>query len=235
MNQLKLTARRRFPALARLWQRVRYNPRLAGSPEQVFAEFYRDNKWGDAESVSGAGSNLAQTEEVRRVLPGLLAELGCRSMLDVPCGDFYWMRLVPLGVDYTGGDIVTDLVARNQAQYGNEQRRFLRLDLLQDSLPAADLIFCRDCLVHLSNAHIRQALANVRASGATYLLTTTFPGRTVNDDIPTGSWRPVNLQRPPHNFPKPLRLIDERCPDPAYVDKHLGLWRVADIPGPASG
>ena len=95
MNQVKLTVRRRFPALARVWQRIRYHPRLAGSPEQVFAEFYRDNKWGDAESVSGAGSNLAQTEEVRRVLPGLLAELGCRSMLDVPCGDFYWMRLVP--------------------------------------------------------------------------------------------------------------------------------------------
>ena len=33
--------------------------------------------------------NLTQTAEVRRVLPGLLAELGCRSMLDVPCGDFY--------------------------------------------------------------------------------------------------------------------------------------------------
>lgn len=234
MNQVKLTVRRRFPALARVWQRLRYHPRLAGSPEQVFAEFYRDNKWGDAESVSGAGSNLTQTAEVRRVLPGLLAELGCRSMLDVPCGDFYWMRLVPLDVDYTGGDIVSDIVARNQEQYGNERRRFLRLDLLQDTLPAADLIFCRDCLVHLSNAHIRRALDNIRTSGATYLLTTTFPGRADNDDIPTGSWRPINLQRPPHDFPPPLRLIDERCPDPAYADKHLGLWRVADIPAPAA-
>ena len=80
-------------------------------------------------------------------------------MLDVPCGDFYWMRLVPLDVDYTGGDIVSDIVARNQAQYGDERRRFLRLDLLQDPLPAADLIFCRDCLVHLSNAHIRRAVS----------------------------------------------------------------------------
>ena len=50
MNQVKLTVRRRFPALARVWQRIRYHPRLAGSPEQVFAEFYRDNKWGDADS-----------------------------------------------------------------------------------------------------------------------------------------------------------------------------------------
>ena len=41
-------------------------------------------------------------------------------------------------------------------------------------------------------------------------------------------------KRQPHDFPPPLRLIDERCPDPAYADKHLGLWRVADIPAPAA-
>ena len=64
------------------------------------------------------------------------------------------------------------------------------------------------------------------------MLTTTFPARAVNDDIPTGSWWAINLQRPPHNFPELLRLIDERCPDPTYADKHLGLWRVADIPAP---
>jgi len=102
---------------------------------------------------------------------------------------------------------------------------------LESPLPAADMLLCRDCLVHLSNAHIRRALANIRASDTTYLLTTTFTDRDRNQDIPTGSWRPINLLLPPYNFPEPLRLIDERCPDPTYADKHLGLWRVADIPG----
>jgi len=231
INDLRAATRRRFPALQRAWRRLRLHPRLAGPPEEVFTDIYRQNKWGDAESVSGAGSNLEQTAEVRRVLPGLLAELGCQSLLDVPCGDFNWMRLVPLDeVKYTGGDLVAELVARNQAQFGDERRRFLRLDLLTDALPAADLILCRDCLVHLSNAHIRQALANVRASGASYLLTTAFPNLKDNIDIPTGSWRPVNLQRPPFNLPPPLRLINEKCPNPVHVDKHLGLWRVADLP-----
>lgn len=231
MNHFKVELRRRVPALARAWQRLRYHPHLAGSPKEVFTQFYNVNKWDDSESVSGAGSNLAQTEEIRRVLPALLDELACRSLLDVPCGDFYWMRLVDLAVDYTGGDIVPDLVAGNQARYGNERRRFLYIDLLESPLPAADMLLCRDCLVHLSNAHIRRALANIRASDTTYLLTTTFTDRDRNQDIPTGSWRPINLLLPPYNFPEPLRLIDERCPDPAYADKHLGLWRVADIPG----
>ncbi len=230
MNHLKLTLRQRVPVLAHAWQRFRYHPRLAGSPRDVFTQFYHANKWGDRESVSGAGSNLAQTEEIRRVLPGLLDELACQSVLDVPCGDFYWMRLVELDVDYTGGDIVPQLVASNQARYGNERRRFMHIDLLEGPLPTADLLLCRDCLVHLSNAHIQSALANIRASGTTYLLTTTFTNRDRNQDIPTGSWRPVNLLLPPYSFPQPLRLIDERCPDASYADKHLGLWRVADIP-----
>lgn len=230
ISQMKSVIRRRFPALPPLWRRFRYHPLLAGPPERIFTRYYQINRWGDDESVSGAGSNLQQTAEVRRVLPGLLAELGVQSLLDVPCGDFNWLKLVPLDVDYIGGDIVAELVARNEAEYGNERRRFLRLDLLEDALPVVDLIFCRDCLVHLSEAHVCRALANIRASGATYLLTTTFPARQVNEDIPTGWWRPLNLCRPPFNFPTPLRLIDEQCPNPDYPDKHLGLWRVADIP-----
>ena len=125
ISQMKSVIRRRFPALPPLWRRFRYHPLLAGPPERIFTHYYQINRWGDDESVSGAGSNLQQTAEVRRVLPGLLAELGVQSLLDVPCGDFNWLKLVPLDVDYIGGDIVAELVARNQAEYGNERRRFL--------------------------------------------------------------------------------------------------------------
>lgn len=31
-------------------------------------------------------------------------------------------------------------------------------------------------------------------------------------------------------FPFPIRLIDEKCPDEHYRDKHLGLWKTIDIP-----
>jgi hypothetical protein len=52
----------------------------------------------------------------------------------------------------------------------------------------------------------------------------------VNADIQTGGWRPINLQLPPYNLPKPIKLIDERCPLEDYRDKSLGLWKTADIP-----
>jgi hypothetical protein len=105
----------------------------------------------------------------------------------------------------------------------------MRLNLCADPLPEADLIFTRDCLVHLSFADIAKAVANVKASGATWWLTTTFPGCTQNRDIFTGDWRKVNLQLPPFNFPPPERLISEQCTQPHGEDKSLGLWRVADL------
>ncbi|WP_095043056.1 class I SAM-dependent methyltransferase [Candidatus Promineifilum breve] len=219
-----------FPFLVRNWRRIKFHPKLVGSREEVFNDIYRKRIWGDPESISGTGSNLAQTAEIRRLMPPLLDELGCRSLLDVPCGDFYWMRLLDLDQAYTGGDIVADLIERNQREYGNEHRRFIHVDLVQDQLPTADLLLCRDCLVHLCYADIFRALVNIKSSGCEYLLTTTYPSHERNHDTPTGSWRALALHLPPFNFPSPLRLIDEKCPDLGYEDKHLGLWRVADLP-----
>jgi len=48
----------------------------------------------------------------------------------------------------------------------------------------------------------------------------------------TGDWRLLNLQRPPFNFPPPLRLMNERCTESrgAFGDKSLGLWLVGQLP-----
>lgn len=198
-----------------------------------FARIYETNLWGSDASVSGSGSAPDQTRVLRSQLPPLLQRHRVATMLDIPCGDFGWMHKVPLdGIAYTGADIVPDLVERNRRTYGNALRTFEVLDLTVDPLPMVDVIFCRDCLVHLSNAHIRQALRNVRASGSTWLLTTTFPAHWQDGDMEDGDWRPLNLERPPFSFPPPLALVNEGCSehDGAFADKSLGLWRIVDLP-----
>jgi hypothetical protein len=99
-------------------------------------------------------------------------------------------------------------------------------------LPRTDLIFCRDCLVHLSFEDVQRAIDNLHRSGITYLITTTFTRRNVNCDIPTGQWTPHNLQIMPFCFPEPIELVNENCTEfyPDYTDKSLGLWRIEDIP-----
>jgi hypothetical protein len=206
---------------------------LAWNREQrrlVFDEIFRENRWGDADSQSGMGSNLLYTETLRAELPRLIEEFDFRSMLDIPCGDFFWMRLLTLDLDYVGGDIVPQLVERNQRLHGGERRRFAQMDIVCDRLPRVDLVFCRDCLVHLSYEDAFRALNNIKRSGSTYLLATTYFDRQSNREIHTGDWRTLNLRLPPFGFSPPLRLIDERAPQEGFRDKGLGLWRIADLP-----
>jgi hypothetical protein len=107
------------------------------------------------------------------------------------------------------------------------------MDLTASVLPGADLLLCRDCLVHLSATDVSRALANIRRRSITYLLATTFPAEPENREIVTGDWRPLNLEAPPFSLPRPLELIDEHCTEAGgrFPDKSLGLWRVADLPG----
>jgi hypothetical protein len=219
--------------LHRWWVERRVRRQLqAKSAEHIFTEIHAGNSWGGRESVSGPGSDPEQTAVIVRELPAMLRRHAVRSMLDVPCGDFHWMRQVDLsGIDYTGADIVKSLVETNNSRFGSESVRFVHLDLIAGPVPRVDLVFCRDCLVHLSNADVARCLANIARSGATYLLTSVFPEATQNRDIATGHWRALNLNLPPFSFPAPLELVNERCTEGngAFKDKSLALWRIADL------
>ncbi|MDU8929291.1 class I SAM-dependent methyltransferase [Alisedimentitalea sp. MJ-SS2] len=204
------------------------------APGEVFSAYYHKNKWGDEDSRSGKGSNLTATEVLRQRLPELVAELDAKSFLDLPCGDYFWMQHVDLGVQhYTGGDIVAELIADNRVKHAREGVNFEVIDLIQGPVPKHDLVFVRDCLVHLSTEHVKAALANIKASGSEWLLTTTYPGTGTNDEISTGQWRSIDLQAAPFNLPAPAKLLEEGQEDvPGQLpNKMLGLWRVADLPG----
>ena len=213
--------------------------------EHIFSSIFATNTWGSTESVSGAGSELQNTAQLIRELPLLLRDFRIRSMLDAPCGDFNWMQHVDLtGIDYHGADIVETLVLRNAERFGSPARRFSKLDILADALPAVDLIFCRDCLFHFSHADLFRALRAFADSRSTWLLTTTFTYRGLprNDDIATGGWTAINLELPPFNLPPPRRMIIEGNVTESIVyatpngplqfpqnDRCLGLWLLEDV------
>jgi hypothetical protein len=204
----------------------------AKNTEQVFTDIYRSNSWGGKDSVSGQGSDVYQTRILTKELSVVLRDYGVSTMLDIPCGDFHWMMNVDLiDTDYTGADIVNNLIEKNKVLYGKEGLRFKKLDIIKDKLPKADLVFCRDCLVHFSFEDIFHALDNLCTSQSKYFLTTTFTERTNNHDIATGQWRTINLELAPFILPKPIKIINEGCTEGAgaYSDKAVGLWRITDI------
>jgi hypothetical protein len=195
-----------------------------GNAKNIFHHHYNINWWGNPESVSGAGSTIRYTENIRKELPKLLSDLDAEVFLDAPCGDYNWMRVVAwkIKIDYIGGDIVEPLIKRNQSLYSSHNVKFINLDIVHDVLPKADLWLCRDCLFHLSNRNIMLAIDNFIRSDIPYLLTSTFPHCEKNYDIPTGSFRSLNLELPPFCFGKPITQISdwiEGCPV-----RYLGLW-----------
>jgi SAM-dependent methyltransferase len=194
-----------------------------------FTKIYRKNLFKGRESISGPGSNLVQTEEIRRRLPDLFQRYGITSVVDAACGDFFWMRHVCLeNVTYIGVDIVAPLIAINTERFGRGTAEFRLLDVTSQPVPRADLIICRDLLVHLDYATAKRAVENFRASGSTYLLATTFYAHG-NNEL-GGIWRPLNLQEEPFNFPAPIELMNENCTEDKgqYSDKSLGLWRLKE-------
>ena len=206
--------------------------------EEVFTRVTAACSEAGYESSSGPGSSLQSTAELRQRLPLLLQDLEVRSVLDAACGDGNWMKRLQLGIDqYVGVDVVPALIAQSAKDADGFRRKFIALDVTRHRLPQAELVLCRDCLVHFSYADIFRALRNFRSSGAEYLLVTTFANLPVNTDIVTGDWRPVNFRRPPFSFPEPLRFINEKCTEGGgrYSDKGLGLWKLADLPLDESG
>ncbi len=179
----------------------------------VFEKIYRENLWGDAESRSGGGSGLAATEKVRKGLLDAIQRLDVHTIVDAPCGDYYWLSTVDLSRNlawYKGLDIVPQLIEQNNQRFATKKISFEATDLIKRVPPRADLILCRHLLIHLSFEDGLRVLHNFKGSGSKYLMITNQPQVQGNEEIIfTGSYRPVNLHLPPFNFPQPLWSIDD--------------------------
>jgi hypothetical protein len=193
----------------------------------VFRYIHRSNHWRSSGSISGPGSELSDTEGVRTALPALLKKLGVRTLINVPCGDLHWLRTVDLELEhYYGFDIVPAVIDRLRQEQPIRNGEYAVADLVSADLPRADAILCRDVFLHLPFRDIRRALANLQRSGSRYLLASTYEG-VVNEDLPTGRARPVDLTAAPISLPAPLMLVDERAP--LAPTKRLGVWDLQSL------
>jgi hypothetical protein len=201
------------------------------SLKRIFSHIYQVNLWQSAESTSGRGSEAACTIKIQESLVSILQEFNIKSIVDAPCGDFNWMSRVPLSsIDYQGLDIVPEVIEKARTKYNKVGLSFTVADITKTPLPTVDLIICRDGLVHLSFKDIFSALKNFKNSHSTYLLTTTYPNLSVNRNIPSGSWRPLNFEKPPFNFSPPILIFRDPSDDTGCnPDKSLALWLLKDI------
>lgn len=159
---------------------------------ETFSEIYRENKWGgkEGEFYSGEGSRGTYAKVYADAVKNFIAENNIKKVVDLGCGDFQVASM--FGSDnfqYTGCDVVPDLVRHLNEKFKSETVEFRCLNIVEDELPKGDLCLIRQVLQHLSNAEISQILENCKKFR--YLIITEhYPNPNValipNLDIPHG-------------------------------------------------
>ena len=175
----------------------------------VFSNIYEKDHWnmGQNESKSGLGSSLNYTEHIRNALVKLINDNNIKSMIDVSCGDWNWMKLIQNKLcDYTGIDIVDGLIKTNTELYANEKTRFYCKDFLSvlKGIPAnsVDLLLCRHTCEHLPTEYNLEFIKECKRVSKYLLLTTKRISLTEpqNTELTLGvvTYRPINLDLPPY-------------------------------------
>lgn len=201
------------------------------STEHIFQQIYLNNKWRCDETRSGPGSTLNSTTLLRQNLVEVLTKLNVKTIVDAPCGDINWMQHLDYEFDqYIGIDIVPELIEKLRSTDVIKNSSFQVNNIITDILPQADVIFCRDCLIHLPYNAIKSAINKISRAGFKYIITTTFPQQT-NIDCITGSWRPLNFSAGPFNWPEPEYLINEQPKNSnwQFADKSMGVWDIKKL------
>ena len=164
---------------------------------------------GGQETKCGRGSMIANTADVRELLPRLVKELGVSKMLDAACGDANWISTIDLGCDYIGWDIDPDhlKVARRKMPSGSFEQKDIRFD----PIPSVDLVLLRHVLQHMTYADIFKVLGNIES--APNVLVTSHP---VPENREASNFFPLNLGRPP-------LFLEAR---ETFQDENLELWLI---------
>ena len=189
----------------------------------------------EGESKSGGGSSIEITTILRTKLIDIINRYNIKTFLDAPCGDMYWIKeLFPYIENYIGVDIVPDVIKENKSKFAHISNVNLKnLDLMKDDLDKVDLVFCRDCIQHLSNIQTQKIINNIIRSGSKYLLISSHSNesnsnRDKNEYIVA---KALNLEKPPFNFPKPIEYIEEGTFDKWIgYNRRMALWEISSLP-----
>jgi SAM-dependent methyltransferase len=168
---------------------------------QQFVEYYRNS---NEESLSGPGSTIKNTSEVRKLIQDSIKTYNIDSILDLGCGDWNWFQHIDLqGASYLGWDAHLDMIIANQFNYTKNNVEFDVQDIVLEPYPKSDLILCRDVLFHMPIDMTLHILNKIKKS-CKYLISTCFREVDTNEGIGDKNWGyyPINLNLSPFDLSK---------------------------------
>lgn len=205
---------------------------------EAFVSIYATHEW-KGKSLSGPGSDEERTEEFRSFLSSFLRSHQIGSVTDCGCGDWSYARLMDwTGIQYTGVDVVPDVITRNREQYSRPNISFECVDADATKLPPADLFLCKEVLQHLPSQRVHEILsiaanykfgiivndiAHDRRRGWRHFWRW-MPESPVNVDISPGGYRLLSLRDSPFNLKaKQVLVYPNRFGDRRWI-KEVLAW-----------
>ena len=170
--------------------------------ESVFSNIYEIGTW-DESGFSLSGSQIEITWPYVKFLQDFMDKHKIKTVVDVGCGDWAFSRYIDwTGIDYLGIDVVQGVVERNQSLFTSPSITFVHGDALTMDLPEADLLICKDVFQHLSNKDIMKLLKQFYKFKHCLITDFVDPNTlsSYNQDIMSGSYHPVDLNKPPFNI-----------------------------------
>lgn len=215
--------------------------------KDIFSNIYDNHGFGSLESRSGPGSTLDETKKLRESIKKIIKDKNIKSVVDIPCGDFNWMKEIVFNFEsYIGGDIVKKAIEENNERYSNSRIKFIEFDIVNDEIPNGDLLIVRDIIGHFPIEDGVKILKNILNSKCKYLLSTTWAKKIGNDWFPCekndvhrenegvdyGRFYPVNLMSNPFNLPNAEIYLEEDVMVDNFENgnrKTLALWDLDKI------
>ena len=184
--------------------------------KKIFTSIYKSNHWvqngnslpNEFVSVSGHGSNIG-TDQYKQLVNNfthIIDKYKINSILDMPCGDFLWIKEIikKKDINYLGIDIVEELIKENNLKFKNEKINFQSCDILDFKIDKKfDLILIRDLFLHIKNSDIIKIINNLRSMNIKYVALNSY-NNNENKEVITGQHRKVNLLIKPFNLKKPI-------------------------------
>jgi hypothetical protein len=139
------------------------------STTDIFSAIYVNNTWGGnlGEFYSGKGSDNTFSQDYCQFLTDFAVKksLANLKIVDLGCGDFrVGQQLLQnlansqIQYQYTGVDIVPDLIKSHNEKYTKRDIKFVCINIIQENLPQGDICLIRQVLQHLSNQDIKKIL-----------------------------------------------------------------------------
>ena len=184
--------------------------------KSAFQAIYQTRSW-QSPARSGTGSLPEYNGKYHKILLSLISKYEIGSVVDIGCGDwslysgaFDWSAA---GIKYAGIDVVPELVDYLNATHASPDIAFCCADACAEGAPSADLYIIKDVLQHLPNAQIAQLMQFLERCRVALITNDicSYPARmpwqrylprarALNQDIPVGGWRCLNLRKYPFNL-----------------------------------